>query len=71
MTLVDHDLVLTTIKLKLKTKRFSKSPRVRFGLEKVRHSEIAEVFQVNVGGKFSALYVLHSDVGTLANSLIL
>ena len=29
-----HDLALTTIKLKLKTKRFTKSPRIRFDLEK-------------------------------------
>ena len=45
----DHDLVPTTIKLKLKTKRFTKSPRIRFGLEKLKDTKIAEVFQAKVG----------------------
>ena len=30
----DHDLVLTTIKLKLKTERFTKRLRIRFDLDK-------------------------------------
>ena len=63
----DHDLVLTTIKLKLKTKRFTKSPRIRFDLEKLKNPKIAEVFQATVGGKFAARCVLDSDVDTFAN----
>ena len=50
----DHDLELTTIKLKLKTKCFTKSPRIRFDLEKLKDPKIAEVFQAKVGGKFAA-----------------
>ena len=42
----DHNLVLTIIKLKLKTKRFTKSPRIRFGLKKLKASNIAEVLQL-------------------------
>ena len=65
----DHDLVFTTIKLKLKTKCFTQSPRIRFDLEKLKDPKTAEVFQANVGGKFAALRVLDSDVDTLANSI--
>ena len=61
--------VLTAIKLKLKTKCFKKSPHIRFEQEKLKDMKIMEVFQARVGGKFAALYVLDSDVDTLANSL--
>ena len=36
----DHDLVLTTIKLKLKTKLFTKSPVIRFDLEKFKDPKL-------------------------------
>ena len=36
-----HDLVLTT-KLELKTKRFTKIPRIRFDLEKLKNPKIAK-----------------------------
>ena len=65
----DHDLVLTTLKFKLKTKRFSRSTRIRFDLEKLRGPEIAEVLQTSTGRKFAALSVLDSDVDTFANSV--
>ena len=45
----DHDLVPTTIKLKLKTKRFTKSPRIRFDLKKLKDPKVAEMFQAKVG----------------------
>ena len=54
----DRDLVLKTIKLKLKTKHFTKSPGIRFYLEKLKDPKIAEVFQAKVGGKFAAFCVL-------------
>ena len=63
------DLLLTIIKLKLKTKRFTKIPRIRFDLKKLKDPKIAEVFQAKVGGKFAALCVLDSNVDILANSL--
>ena len=65
----DHDLVLTTMKLKLMTKRFTKSPRVRFDLAKLKDPKIAEVFQAKVDGQFAALCVFDSSVDSLANSL--
>ena len=64
-----HDRVLTIIKLRLKTKRFTKSRRIRFDLEKLKDPKIAEMFQAKVGGKGAALCVLGSDVDTIANSL--
>ena len=51
--------MLTTVKLKLKPKGFTKSPPVRFDVEK----------RANRSGKFAALPVLDSDVDTRANSL--
>ena len=65
----DHDLMLTTIKVKLKTKCFMTSPHIQFDLEKLQDPKIAEMFQAKVGGKFAALCVLDNDVDTLANSL--
>ena len=65
----DHDLVLTSLKLKLKTKRFQKSSRIRFDLEKLKDPKIAEVFQAQVGGKFAALSTVDSDVDTLAGNI--
>ena len=61
--------MLTTIKLKLKTKCFMKSPLIQFYLEKHKDLKIAEVFQAKVGEKFAALCILDSDIDTLANSL--
>ena len=61
--------MLTTIKLKLKRKCFTKSPRIRFDMEKLKDPKIAEVFQPKVGAKFATLRVIDSDVDTPANSL--
>ena len=61
--------MLTRVKLKLKTKRFTESPCIQFDLAKLNDPKMAEVFQANVGAKFTALCVLDSDVDTLANSL--
>ena len=58
----------TTIKLKLKTKCFTKSSRNQFDLEKLKDQKIVEVFQARLGGKMGALRVLDSDL-ILANSL--
>ena len=65
----DHDLLLTTIKLKLKTKLFTKSPRVRLDLEKIKDPKIAEMFQDKVGGKCAALCAFDNTVDNLANDL--
>ena len=51
----------------MKTKRFTKSPRIQF--EKLKDLKAAEVFQAEVGRKFAALCILDSDIDTLANRL--
>ena len=65
----DHDLVLTTIKLKLKAKKQPKSQRMRFDLEKLKDPAVIEIFQANIGGKFAALTTIDDDVEILANSI--
>ena len=65
----DHNLVLTRLKLKLKTNQSNKTPRIRFNLDKLNDPEIAEIFQAQVGGKFAALATIDQDVETLANNL--
>ena len=61
--------MLTNIKLKLKPKRFMKSPRIQIDLEKVKDPKIAEVVLAEAGRKFAVLCILDSHVDTLANSL--
>ena len=65
----EHDLVLTTIKLKLKTKRFTQNPHIQCDPEKLKDLKVIEVFQAKVGGKSVALCDPDRDVDTLANSL--
>ena len=60
-----HDLVHITIKLKLKTKHFMKSPHIQFVPEKLKDLKIVEVFQAKVHGKFAVLCILDSNVVTL------
>ena len=60
--------VLSTIKLKLKIKCFTRSPSIRFDLEKLKDPKNSGRFHAMVGGKFAALCVLDSDVDTLAKS---
>ena len=55
--------------MKLNTKRFTKSSRIRFNLEKLKDPKIAEVFQAKVGGTSAIVCVLDSDMDTLVNSL--
>jgi len=63
----DHDLVLTNIKLKLKSSRTHKSPRITFELEKLKDPTVASAFQAMVGGKFASLNLIDMDINTLAN----
>ena len=53
--------------MKLKTKHFTKSPRIQF--EKMKDPKLAEVFQAKVIGKFAALGIFDSDIDTLVHSL--
>ena len=65
----DHDLVMTTLKLKLKVKRRPQNPSIHLDLETLNDPEIAEVFKAKVGGKFAALNILDSEVDSLASDI--
>ena len=45
------------LKSKLKTKRFMKSPRILFDLDRLKDAKMADVFQTKVGRKFAAVCV--------------
>lgn len=66
----DHNLVLTSLKLKLKLRRDNnKSPRIRFNLEKLKDPDTERIFQAQVGGKFAALATIDCDIDALAGSI--
>ena len=65
----DHDLMMTTFKLKLKAKHCPKNPCICFDLEKLKDPEVTKVFQAQVGGKFAALNLIDSDEETLAGDI--
>ena len=65
----DHDLMMTTFKLKLKVKHCPKIPCICFNLEKLKDPEVTKVFQTHVGGKFAALNLIDSDVNMLAGNI--
>ena len=46
----DHDLVLLTMKIRLKRKYQAAQPRIKFDLEKLKDPEIEDVFQAQLGG---------------------
>ena len=50
----DHDVVLTSVRLKLKKMWKRKSLRIKFDLEKLRDPDIAAEFQATIG-KFAPL----------------
>ena len=64
----DHDLVLTSIRLKLKSKKKEKSPRIRFDLEKLKDPDILKIFQAKIGGRFAALNFVHEDIDSITES---
>ena len=65
----DHDLVMTTLKLKLRANKCARTTRIHLDLEKLKDPRVAEAFQAQVGGKFAALSLLNSDIDTLANNI--
>ncbi|XP_076443957.1 uncharacterized protein LOC143282244 [Babylonia areolata] len=64
----DHDLVLLTMKMKLKKKHQAVQPGIKFDLEKLKDPEIEEVFQAQLGGRFAALSLLDNNINDLTNT---
>ena len=50
----DHDLVLLILKLRLKKKPQTTSPRIKFDLERLKDPAIADIFQAQIGGRLAA-----------------
>lgn len=65
----DHDMVLLTLKLKLKKNNKQGSPRIRFNVDKLNDPEIASIFEAKVGGRFAALNLLEDDINTLTDNI--
>ena len=65
----NHDLMMTTFKLKLKAKHCPKTSCIHFDMEKLKDPEVAKVFQDQVGGKFAALNLIDSDVEMLTGDI--
>lgn len=55
--------------LKLKVKRLSNTREIRFDLEKLQDTNVAEVFMATVGGKFAALNLVDCHVETVTRNI--
>jgi len=51
----DHELVMMTVKIKLKKMSQSKNLRVKYNLNKLGDCCILEIFQAKIGGRFGPL----------------
>ena len=56
-----HGLVMMTFRVRLKKVRKPNQPRLRFGLEKLRDTDVACTFQATIGGKFAPLIGLRVE----------
>ena len=65
----DHNLVLMTTKLKLKSIAKRASPRIKFDLEKLKDPSIARVFEAKVGSEYAALNMIPEDVDSLTDNM--
>ena len=57
----DHDLLMMTFHLRLKTIIKPKHTRLKFDLEKLKESNVLETFQPTIGGKFAPLTVMNNE----------
>ena len=67
----DHDLVMMSFRLRLKKIKMQGPTRVKFDLEKLKDTQVADTFQAMIGGKFAPLTLLDVDdteVNTLVNN---
>ena len=54
----DHNLVMLTMKLKLKRIKKTPQTRMKYGIEKLKDPEVHEAFCALIGGKFAPLMEL-------------
>ena len=57
----DHDLVMMTFQVHLKSVRQPNKPRLRFDLEKLRDPDMACTSQATIGGKYTPLIGLRDE----------
>jgi hypothetical protein len=55
----DHDLVMMTLKAKLKTNRRDRNTRMSFNLGKLKDPDVAKTFQGELAGRFGPLLLLN------------
>ena len=65
----DHDMVLMTLKLKLKKDQKKNNPLIRYDVEKLKDPGIAAEFQASIGGRFAALTLLEENIDSLTESV--
>ena len=65
----DHDMVLMTLKMKLMKNCKQDSPRIRLYVDKLKDLGIAEVFDAETGGRFSALDLLEDDINARTDNM--
>ena len=65
----DHDMVLATLKLKLKKTHNKKSPRIRSDFEKLKDPEIKTNFEAGIGDKFAILNLYEEDINVLIDNI--
>ena len=65
----DHDLVLMTVKLKLKKNLLNRGPRLKFNLEKLIDLQKADLFEARIGGKFTALNLVEVNIDNLTGNI--
>lgn len=63
----DHDLVMMTMKAKLKVNKSNKSCRTFFDLEKLKDPEIRREYQTELAGRFAPLLLLDQDSQVLCD----
>ena len=64
----DHDMVLLTLRLKLKTQKKHNNPRIRFNVDKLKDPQVARIFEASIGGKFATLNLLQ-DIDSLTDNM--
>ena len=51
----DHNLLMTTYRVRLKKTRKPKQLRIKYDLEKLKDPKVAQAFEASIGGKFAPL----------------
>ena len=67
----DHDLVMMSFRIHLKRNPKQKRTRIKFDLEKLKSTEIADAFKATIGGRFAPLLALEKDLNEMVEEMSL